>query len=159
MPGQLLCTIGMSQDKSLISSAKLSTPSELNRIFIINLTNMADPNRPSVASPCTVDPTAAIISIKNILSRIKDEINMRTITVSIRQYCIEEQQIKSKDRLLNFFLQCESKLKRQNNHEWNRIIEAEIKKMIGLELLQAFHMRHVGRKFMEVLRRKPDMTE
>jgi hypothetical protein len=120
---------------------------------------MADPNRSSVASPCTIDPTSAIISIKNILSRIKDEINMRTITVSIRQYCIEEQQIKSKDRLLNFFLQCESKLKRQSNHEWNRIIEGEIKKMIGLELLHAFHMRQVGRKIIVLLKSKPDATE
>jgi len=65
---------------------------------------------------CSYLNNLAIIAIKSIIARVKEDINMRALTVSIRQYCIEEQQIHNKDKLLTFFLKCENKLRKCSNN-------------------------------------------
>lgn len=63
---------------------------------------------------------------------------MRTLTAAIRQHCLQAAQSGSKDQLLAFFLACESRLKRSTQQEWNRVIDNEIRRMVGLELLAKF---------------------
>ena len=67
------------------------------------------------------------------MARIPDNINMHALTIAIRQQCLEEQQTNLKDQFLTFFLRCEGKLKKYGNCEWNRVINGEIKKMVGFE--------------------------
>ena len=48
----------------------------------------------------------AIIPIKSVLARVTHDINMNTITIAIRNYCLQEQQSSHRNFLLNFFLLC-----------------------------------------------------
>lgn len=43
--------------------------------------------------------------------------------------------------LLAFFLNCERGLKRHSQHDWNRAIDKEIKKLVGLEHIATFFKR------------------
>ena len=43
--------------------------------------------------------------------------------------------------LLAFFLNCERGLKRHTQHDWNRAIDQEIKKLVGLEHIAIFFKR------------------
>ena len=39
---------------------------------------------------------------------------------------------------MTFFLRCESRLRKYGNLEWNRVIDADIKKIVGIEKLYWF---------------------
>lgn len=82
-----------------------------------------------------------VIAVKAVLARVNGEISMRSVTAAIRQYCLEGQH-NARDRLLAFFLACESRLKRSTQQEWNRVIDHEIRKMVGLERLARFLAIH-----------------
>jgi hypothetical protein len=56
---------------------------------------------------------------------------MRSLTAAIRTYTLEGHP-NTKDFLLGFFLNCEKKLKRGTQQEWNRVIDHEIRRMVGL---------------------------
>nr|BAK02796.1 predicted protein [Hordeum vulgare subsp. vulgare] len=67
-------------------------------------------------------PPLSVITIKAILTKVVGEISMRTITAAIRQQCLEGHS-ENRDKMLAFFLTCESRLKRSTQQEWNRVID------------------------------------
>jgi hypothetical protein len=75
---------------------------------------------------------------------------MRSLTAAIRTHCLDNR-TNTKDPLLAFFLACESKLKRNSQQEWNKAIEHEIRRMVGLESLSKFVIRKVYNVFVETV--------
>ncbi len=76
---------------------------------------------------------------------------MRSLTAAIRTHCLDGHP-HARDALLAFFLACESKLRRTSQQEWNRTIEHEIRRMVGLEALKKFVLRKTCKMVSEGLR-------
>jgi hypothetical protein len=91
-------------------------------------------------------PSLHVLAIKTVLSKVPNELTMRSLTAAIRTHTLEGHP-QAKDLLLGFFLNCEKKLKRGTQQEWHRVIDHEIRRMVGLESLQRWLMR---RSFLAV---------
>ena len=84
---------------------------------------------------------------------------MRSLTVAIRQHCLEQQQTHLKEQFLSFFLTCESKIKRNSSQEWNRVIDSEIKKIVGTDKLNAFLNLKIYRESFKLISAYSQMDE